>query len=106
MKFFMENKKKQGMYLGVIILSLGFMVWIWTGGRSKVPSVDPVDISNAMLGSGTTPSANTAAGSLLPYGTEFDTGLLSDPAFLRLKSKPKLQVFSEDLGVDNPFLSP
>lgn len=125
MKLLMEDKKKQMIYLAVMLVSLGIMWWIWFGGGgSPIPAVQPAPVVNMVAPTSTTstpavgmassaidagavmPLGLPAAMSQLPYGTEINTGVLEDERFRRLVSADSLRVSPEELGRLNPFMPP
>lgn len=101
MKVLMENKKKQLIYSGVIILSAGVMVWMWWGsgllsGGSNSGESPLTAVSASVLSS----NNNT----VLPYGKTFNIEVFSDSRFKALVVPTKLDVNREELGRENPFL--
>lgn len=124
MKLLMEDKKKQMIYLALMLVSLGIMWWVWFGSSNSTPKVQPAVVANAMNPKSATPTpavgttqptiptgAVTPAGlptsmSQLPYGTEINTGILEDERFRRLVSSDGLSVSPEELGRINPFMPP
>jgi len=99
MQVLMENKKKQWMYVGIIVISLGVAGWLLFGNR--IISTDEIVIQHGdIFGSG---GQSLETQNLLPYGTEFDVSITSDPRFLELVPAARLQVEDSELGKANPF---
>ncbi|MDP2932557.1 MAG: PsbP-related protein [bacterium] len=124
MKLLMEDKKKQMIYLALMLVSLGIMWWVWFGSSNSTPKVQPAIVANAMNPKSATPTpavgttqptmptgAVTPIGlpasmSQLPYGTDINTGILEDERFRRLVSSDGVSVSPEELGRINPFMPP
>ncbi|MEK9181221.1 MAG: hypothetical protein AAB871_03230 [Patescibacteria group bacterium] len=108
MKLFMENKKKQLAYIGIIVVSLGAIAWLWLGqgmfgGDS---AVDTNAVSNVLMSDGTASQNLQSLNSVttLPYGKTIKTDIFSDPSFKELVVPPRLIVTPEELGRENAFL--
>lgn len=96
----MENKKKQFIYIGVVIVCLGAIAWIWFGGGAGRATPPPVPaILNPLVSMSDSSDA-------LPYGTDFDLKLFEDERFSRLVPFRPLLVAPEELGRSNPFAKP
>lgn len=106
MKILMENKKKQLIYIGIMVVSLGVIAWLWLGSGS---SSGPPAVGNVLTALTAGSSGNGSLQSLdaittLPYGKTFKTEVFSDPRFKELVAPPRLDVKKEELGRENPFL--
>lgn len=106
MKILMENKKKQLIYLGVMVVSVGVTIWMWTGGKASSPPVDSALMMKAMQGAVPGDGGSGVSRGLLPNGTGFNTKILTEPSFKELVPGKPLDVKKEELGRDNPFSSP
>jgi hypothetical protein len=98
MKLAMDNKKKQYIYIAIIVACFGGTIWVWFGGGISFGGSGE---SNISLSAPTSGSDNA----ILPYGTKFDTSILSDRRFKDLKDSDKLIITPEELGRPNPFLT-
>ena len=107
MKILMKNKKKQGVYISIFVLAVGFTVWIWVGAGSDTVKVPDSVIQQAFLDQDLFNAETEVTGfsGLLPYGNGFKIDLFSDEKFLELKPTAELVVFPEELGQENPFSS-
>ena len=98
MKIMVEDKKKQIIYIVIIVLSLGGTAWVWLGGGffggSDLVILPPTGFSSR------------ADSQILPFGTKLDTTIFSDPRFKELKDIEPLTVSKEELGRLNPFIAP
>lgn len=106
MKILMKNRKKQAIYVAVLLACWGVLGWIWIPKFTEKPVVvDSSVVSNALNVNG--PAAATAgAGSLLPFGEKFNTAVLKDARFQALIAPKILTLDPAELGRGNPFLPP
>ena len=110
-KFFPENKKKQYLFLGVLVFSVSGIIYVnfflnrppkITGGSAPL---EPVVSTNQSVPS-TQPPAPAKLGrkaGLLPYGSVIDMSLLDTEKFKALKVQPALIVNPEELGKADLF---
>jgi hypothetical protein len=109
MKLMVEDKKKQIIYIVVIVLCLGGTAWVWFGGGFSTGGSADVSSTAAVpnLAGGAAPASLVGSDkSVLPFGTKFDLSLFSDARFKELKDTESLRVAPEELGRYNPFIAP
>lgn len=110
MQITMENKKKQMVYIAIIVVSFGVTAWLvfgslFGGGEDTADLVTQhLSPSSGDSVSGQSPAVGTPSSATLPYGTSFDFSIFSDERFLELVGQPKLQVSPSELGKNNAFI--
>src|SRR3989338_9726736 len=108
MQIFMQNKRKQIIYLIIFFVAVGASIWIWYGGKDSPVVVPESEIITASQGGGLSDAGETSDETLktseyLPYGTEFETDIYSKSEFLQLRPTAELIVTPDELGLENPF---
>ncbi|HLC44885.1 MAG: hypothetical protein A2722_04190 [Candidatus Doudnabacteria bacterium RIFCSPHIGHO2_01_FULL_50_11] len=101
MRLTVDNKRKQWIYLALIIASIGGMLWLWLGSGS--PSVDTGAIQQAL---NATPAPDLPISSTLPLGSNFDLNVLRNQKYLELTPSKKLELNPDEIGRSNPFVPP
>lgn len=96
MKLVVEDKKKLWIYVAIIVLSVGGMIWVWFGAGMFGPAAPATTVPMAGI---------TASKGDLPYGSSINLQLFSDARFKSLNAPVELKVTPEELGKDNPFKS-
>jgi hypothetical protein len=97
MKFMVEDKKKQIIYIVIIVLCLGGAGWVWFGGSFGGSE----ELLPPALGGTSRPDSQ-----ILPFGSKLDITIFSDPRYKELKDMESLVITKEELGRSNPFLTP
>ena len=105
MQILMKNKRKQVIYLIILFGALGGSAFIWFGASSGPEPVPESVINAAFGGVGFGGAVSDTPSGLLPFGTDFETDLFSQPKFLELRPTGELIVNPEELGLGNPFSS-
>ena len=99
MQVAMKNKKKQAIYIAIIVISLGVSGWLVYGsldiGGGGLDVLQDNDLDADSLSAGNT---------TFPYGTSLDFSIFSDAKFLELTEQPRLNVTEQELGKINAFV--
>jgi len=98
MQVTMENKKKQWIYIAIIVIAFAATGWLILKNRSGSSQLtDAADVTQ-----------NTAQmdeiQSLLPMGPDFDTSVFTNEKYLELNDYTDLKVDPSELGAANPFV--
>ena len=92
----MKDKKKQGIYIAIIVISLGVAGWLLYGSLGG-SIIDDSILSHELI------SSENLTGTF-PYGTSLDFSIFSDDLFLELTEQPRLNVTEQELGKINAFV--